>query len=109
LALTPLEVALAAAVLVGITVTAYVVWPLLRREPPPAESSRRETFADALETEKHYVYASIVDLDTDLQSGKIEESEYRRLREGLIQEAARLLAQIDEVEAPEHGKGKEKA
>ena len=84
----------------GAVILAFVLWPFLRRTPPPRLKSQQDSFSDALETEKHYVYRSVVDLDADFRAGKIDAAEYQRLREALLKEAARLLAQLDEVQSP---------
>jgi hypothetical protein len=87
-------------VAVGIATLGYLAWPFVRRNAPPSLRTQQDVFADALETEKYYVYRSILDLDTDFKAGKIDAAEHHRLREGLMAEAARLLAQIDGVQTP---------
>ncbi len=84
---------------IGIAVLVALAWPFFRREAPQGARSQNDLYSDALETEKHYVYASIVDHDSDFKAGKLEEREYLRLREVLLKDAARLLAQIDELGA----------
>lgn len=107
MALTGSTTGLTAAVIVALAFLAWVSWPLLRRDAPPSDRTPRELFTDALETEKHYVYASILDLDADFKAGKIDASEHQRLREALLGEAARLLTQLDELDstAPKGKKG----
>ncbi|MBI1853725.1 MAG: hypothetical protein HYR85_25600 [Planctomycetes bacterium] len=107
MALTGLAPGLTAALIAAVAFLVWVSWPLLRRDAPPSDRTPRELFMDALETEKHYVYASILDLDADFKAGKIDSSEHQRLREALLGEAARLLTQLDELEstAPKSKKG----
>jgi hypothetical protein len=91
--------ALGVAIVIAIVFLAWAMWPLVRRDAPASERGQRDVFSDALLTEKHYVYASILDLDADFKVGKLDAAEHQRLREELFREAARLLAQLDEIDS----------
>src|SRR4030067_576130 len=86
-----------AAVLV-IAVVLFIAWPLFRNSTKPLPSgidpSRREESAD-LETEKQIFLASLTDLESDLQGGKLTQSDYERLKAIDEHRLAGILDKID--------------
>ncbi|MGL4649342.1 MAG: hypothetical protein ACRC1H_08025 [Caldilineaceae bacterium] len=74
---------------------AWVVWPLLNREPAPVlvEDDR---LADLL-GRKDAVLAAIRDLEFDYKVGKIDEEDYQRYDARLRRQAIALIQQIEQV------------
>jgi hypothetical protein len=73
----------------------YVSRPLL---VPHAGIPKPMTRRERLLADKAAIMARIRDLDYDVETGKIPETEHRRLREPLLAAAAALLQQIDELD-----------
>ncbi len=86
------------AILLSATALAFVLWPLLRREPPPMllENDR----LTELLGRKDAVLQAIKDLEFDYQVGKVSEEDFHRFNQELRRQAIRLIQQI-EHEAPQ--------
>jgi hypothetical protein len=54
-----------------------------------------------LREQKDVVYENLRDLNFEFKAGKLPEKDYYEMRDSLEQEAANLLAQIDEMEVKE--------
>lgn len=54
-----------------------------------------------LREQKEVVYENLRDLNFEFKAGKLPEKDYYEMRDSLEQEAANLLAQIDEIEEKE--------
>lgn len=54
-----------------------------------------------LREQKEVVYDNLRDLNFEFKAGKLPEKDYYEMRDSLEQEAANLLAQIDEIEEKE--------
>jgi hypothetical protein len=54
-----------------------------------------------LREQKDVVYENLRDLNFEFKAGKLPEKDYYEMRDSLEQEAANLLAQIDEIEVKE--------
>jgi hypothetical protein len=50
---------------------------------------------------KEVVYDNLRDLNFEFKSGKFTEADYQKMRQGMEIEAARLLAEIEQLEAAE--------
>ncbi len=46
--------------------------------------------------ERERSYAALSELDEDYETGKLSEADYQELREGLLQETARVIMQLEE-------------
>ncbi len=82
----------------GIALLVYVGFPIFAKtsslHAPTAdavlEERRRLLFQD-----RERSYAALADLDEDYETGKLSESDYRTLREELLQETAHVLMQLE--------------
>lgn len=90
--------------IVGLIALAFGVWiarPLLgRRRSLPSESAQDRRTADLME-EKQSVYRSILDLEMDHDMGKIDEDDYRQLRQQSKAEALGILHQLGTEDSAE--------
>ena len=86
-----------AAVLV-IAVVLFIAWPLFRNStkplPPGIYPAGGEEDVD-LEAEKQNILASLTDLESDLQGGKLTQSDYERLKDIDEHRLAGILDKID--------------
>jgi hypothetical protein len=74
----------------------YISRPLI---VPHAGIPKPMTPRERLLAEKNALMARIRDLDFDVETGKIPQSEHQRLREPLLARAAVLLQEIDEIDS----------
>jgi hypothetical protein len=74
----------------------YVFW--VRDE---GEEGAFMTHLARLREQKDVVYENLRDLNFEFKAGKLPEKDYYEMRDSLEQEAAFLLAQIDEIEEKE--------
>ena len=85
---------LALLILVGL----FITRALIKRQP----RRRSNTSAlKALQAQKEAVLTQILNLDFDYDTGKVPESEYRKLREDYMGEATTILNQLDALETGE--------
>lgn len=88
------------AILVGIGllvgVTAYVARPLFKRTSngPPERSDNANSRAQ-LTARRDAIYALIHELDADYQTGKVNDQDYRPIRELYVAEGVSILKQLD--------------
>lgn len=94
------------AVLLTGLVGAFVLLPLLRRDPQPTSlpgrargTSRQNQALDTLWTEKLRVLRAIRDLDFDYDMDKLNDTTYEAQRIDLLRLAAAITRRIDELEA----------
>ena len=86
-----------------ILVALFVGRPLLvaqadmQAEAPSEATAEARGPSAALQQQKDALLAQIRELDFDYETGKIPEAPYRRRRQQLAAEAARLLRQIDQL------------
>ena len=89
-------VVLAAVIIIAVVL--FIAWPLFRNSTKPLspgiDTARREESAD-LETEKQNILASLTDLESDLQGGKLTQSDYERLKDIDEHRLAGILDKID--------------
>ncbi len=79
-----------------------IAWPVLRnikRQPPAVDGAENLNAISDLETEKENMLASLRDLESDLQGGKLSEADFNRLRDIDEHRLAEILDRIDSVEA----------
>lgn len=62
------------------------------------ESGQQKTRLTYLYERKEVVYDNLRDLNFEYKAGKFPESDYQAMRAGLEEEAARVLAEIDQLE-----------
>ena len=74
--------------------------PLLGRETLVVAGDERSRRRAELETRRDETYAALKEADLDLRTGKLDEADHGRLREGLLAEAAGLLRELDGLESP---------
>lgn len=78
----------------------FVAPPLLGREALVVAGDERSRRRAELETRRDETYAALKEADLDLRTGKLDETDHRKLRDALMAEAAGLLRRLDELEAP---------
>lgn len=78
-----------------VAVGLFITRPLIVPDP---HRRRMMTERQKLVTQKEAILTLIRNLDFDFDTGKIPESEYQRQRESLVDQAANILQQIDEVD-----------
>ncbi len=69
----------------------FVLSPLWRPAPPPAQDAEREPLLAAHEA----VYRALRDLDLDHETGKLTDGDYAALRAGYQAEAVAVLRRLD--------------
>lgn len=62
------------------------------------ESGQQKTRLTYLYERKEVVYDNLRDLNFEYKAGKFPEGDYQAMRAGLEEEAARILAEIDQLE-----------
>ncbi len=78
-------------------VTAYIVRPLLERRGQGVSDEDHEV--SVLLAERDRVLSSLQDLDMDFSMDKILQEDYKRQRQELVKEGARILRRLDELES----------
>ena len=63
------------------------------------EAGTEKTRLAYLYERKEVVYENLRDLNFEFKSGKFTEADYENMRQGMEAEAARLLAEIEQLEA----------
>jgi rubrerythrin len=78
-----------------ILVVLVVSWPLFgRKRPAVRPASRRES----LEREREAIVREIRELDFDYRTGKVNDEDYRRLREARVARGAAILRELADLE-----------
>jgi rubrerythrin len=75
-------------------VVAIIALPLFDRKTP---FKRQPSQREALENERRDVVRAIRELDFDYRTGKLNEDDYKRLRETQVQRGADILRQLDQL------------
>src|SRR3989304_10513269 len=90
------------AAVIVIAVVLFIAWPLFRNSTKPLSAgintARREESAD-LEAEKQNILASLTDLESDLQGGKLTQPAYERLKDIDEHRLSGILDKIDSAAA----------
>lgn len=84
--------------IVAVGVAIFVVSPLFRPHAGDSLGSGEERELEQLALHKETLYTAIRDLDFDFQTDKVDDHDYRELRNHLETEAVELLRRIDEVD-----------
>ena len=89
------------AVMVALFVSLFVALPLLRpaSAPFPYEETSEEALRRHLEAERDRHLLAVADLDLDYQAGKLDEEDYRKLREEHKAAAIAIMRQLDQLGA----------
>src|SRR4030067_2378331 len=86
------------AAVIIIVVVLFIAWPLFRNStkplPPGIYPAGGEEDVD-LEAEKQNILASLTDLESDLQGGKLTQSDYERLKDIDEHRLSGILDKID--------------
>lgn len=85
--------------ILGILLIVYLGLPIFSK----ASSQQAKMSEDIIEERKQILvqerersYAALTELDEDYETGKLSEADYQELREGLLQETARVIMQLEE-------------
>ena len=85
--------------ILGILLLVYLGLPIFSK----ANSQQAKMSEDIIEErrqilvqERERSYAALAELDEDYETGKLSETDYQGLREGLLQETARVIMQLEE-------------
>ncbi len=78
----------------ALTVFAYMFWP---EKNPFVQADK--TRVDYLRERKEAIYENLRDLNFEFQAGKYPEQDYAEQRTGLEDEAARVIAEMEMLEA----------
>ena len=87
---------LAACAALAIVCVGYIFWPQRHLIARPQKSR-----LDYLRERREVVYENLRDLNFENKAGKLSPEDFESLRNGLEDEAAALLAEIDELEHAE--------
>ncbi|MGH9579532.1 MAG: hypothetical protein ACRD2R_00950 [Terriglobales bacterium] len=90
---------LAAGILLAVGLLLYVFY--LREEPWKAPPKTRLAY---LRERKDVVYENLRDLNFEFKAGKLPQADYGSMRVALEEEAAVLLAEIEDLEAAEQAR-----
>ena len=69
--------------------------------PPAVEPSLEKTRLAFLRERKEMVYENLRDLNFEYKAGKVPDSDYAQLRASLEEDAAAILAEIEQLERQE--------
>ena len=83
-----------AGIVLTLAIFAYMFWP---EKNPFVQADK--TRVDYLRERKDAVYENLRDLNFEYQAGKYPEQDYREQRTGLEDEAARVIAEMEMLEA----------
>src|ERR1700739_2955530 len=90
----PEETTIAIACLLLAAATAIFIFYF---RPDPAESSRFRTRLDQLLERRDAIYENLRDLRFEYRAGKFSEADYAQTKHSLEVEAAKVLAEMDEL------------
>jgi hypothetical protein len=89
-----IEMGMIAGVVLTFAVFAYMFWP---EKNPFVQADK--TRVDYLRERKDVIYENLRDLNFEYQAGKYPEPDYLEQRTGLEDEAARVIAEMETLEA----------
>ncbi|MCU1248265.1 MAG: hypothetical protein JWQ49_1294 [Edaphobacter sp.] len=89
-----IEMGMIAGVVLTVAVFAYMFWP---EKNPFVQADK--TRVDYLRERKDVIYENLRDLNFEYQAGKYPEPDYLEQRTGLEDEAARVIAEMETLEA----------
>jgi hypothetical protein len=89
----PDTVMLSACVVLTLAVVIFVFWI----EPDPGDSAPHRSQLDQLLERRDAIYDNLRDLKFENRAGKYAEEDYEQMRDGLENEAAQVLLEIERV------------
>lgn len=84
--------------ILGIALLFYLGFPIFSKtgsQPDMMSEDIIEERRKVLFQERERSYAALAELDEDYETGKLSEADYRKLREALLQETARVIIQLE--------------
>ncbi len=85
--------------ILGVILLVYVGSPIFSKAGSQGAMTSEDIIEErrrALFQERERSYAALAELDEDYETGKLSEADYQELREGLLQETARVIMQLEE-------------
>lgn len=85
--------------ILGVIFLVYVGYPIFSKAGSQGATTSEDIIEErrrALFQERERSYAALAELDEDYETGKLSEADYQELREGLLQETARVIMQLEE-------------
>ncbi len=82
----------------GIVLLVYVGFPIFSKGGSQGATTAEDIIEErrrVLFQERERSYAALAELDEDYETGKLSEADYQELREGLLQETARVIMQLE--------------
>jgi uncharacterized membrane protein len=86
-------------VILGIILLVYLGLPIFSKTGSQHSQMSEDIIEERRQTlfqERERSYAALAELDEDYEIGKLSETDYQKLREGLLQETARVIVQLEE-------------
>ena len=83
----------------GIILLVYLGLPIFSKTGSQDATTAEDIIEErrrALFQERERSYAALAELDEDYETGKLSEADYQELREGLLQETAHVIMQLEE-------------
>jgi hypothetical protein len=87
------------AILAAVIFTGAIAWWIFTPEDEDQRDVSREAWVQSLREKKQVAFENLKDLHFEYLAGKLTEEDYRRSREMLEREAARLTAEIQRAAA----------
>ncbi len=85
--------------ILGVIFLVYVGFPIFSKAGSQGATTSEDIIEErrrVLFQERERSYAALAELDEDYETGKLSEADYQELREGLLQETARVIIQLEE-------------
>jgi hypothetical protein len=85
--------------ILGIMLLVYLGLPIFSKTGSQQDTVSEEIIEERRQTlfqERERSYAALAELDEDYETGKLSEADYQELHEGLLQETARVIMQLEE-------------
>ena len=86
-------------VILGIMLLVYLGFPIFSKTRTQHSQMSEDIIKERRQTlfqERERSYAALAELDEDYEIGKLSETDYQELREGLLQETAHVIVQLEE-------------
>lgn len=84
--------------ILGVIFLVYVGYPIFSKAGSQGATTSEDIIEErrrVLFQERERSYAALAELDEDYETGKLSEADYQELREGLLQETARVIMQLE--------------
>lgn len=83
----------------GIILLVYLGIPIFSKTSSHQAKMSEDMIEERRQTlvrERERSYAALAELDEDYETGKLSEADYQELRDGLLQETAQIIMQLEE-------------